>query len=317
MLKNLKIGARLGFGFGFVLLLLTIISAIAYVRVGQLNEQIDGLVNDKFPKTVWANNIVDQVNLMARITRNVLLVAKPEEAQKEMDRLPAARKVVDENIGELEKTVRSEEGKRLFAKIVESRRAYDAEQNNLLELVKAGKKDEAVAFMLTRMRKSQGDYMKSVDELIKHQSDSMKKSGAESLAAANQAQSLIVVLGLIALALASVFGFWIARSITRPIGEAVDAANALAEGDLTVRIRVDSNDETGQLKQAMSNMVDKLTHIIGEVNSASSALNNAAGQVSATAQSLSQASSEQAASVEETTASIEQMTASITQNTEN
>ncbi len=123
----------------------------------------------------------------------------------------------------------------------------------------------------------------------------------------------IVLLLLVVAALA----VWILRSITRPLGEAVDAANRLAEGDLTVRISIDSKDEPGQLKAAMQTMVGKLSQIIGDVKGAADALSSASGQVSTTAQSLSQSSSEQAASVEETTASIEQMTVSITHNTEN
>ena len=41
----------------------------------------------------------------------------------------------------------------------------------------------------------------------------------------------------------------------------------------------------------MQTMVDKLSHIIGEVRSAADALSSASEQVSATAQSLSQSSS--------------------------
>ena len=136
--------------------------------------------------------------------------------------------------------------------------------------------------------------------------------------AAFAAQRNAIIIGcLVLLAVAIGLSLWIVRSIARPLGEAVDAANRLAEGDLTVRIEVDSKDETGQLKAAMQTMVGKLSGIIGEVNTAAEALNNAAAQVSQTAQSLSQSASEQAASVEETSASIEQMSASISQNTEN
>ena len=122
------------------------------------------------------------------------------------------------------------------------------------------------------------------------------------------ALGVLITLGL---------SWWIVRSITRPLQQAVDVAHRLASGDLRVDIRSDSRDETGQLKQAMREMVDKLSVTISEVKEKAFSLSNAAGQVSATAQSLSQSSSEPAASVEETTASIEQMTASITQNTEN
>jgi methyl-accepting chemotaxis protein len=49
--KNLKIGMRLGLGFGIVLLLLAILSVFAYSRVQMLNHEMDDMVKDKFPKT--------------------------------------------------------------------------------------------------------------------------------------------------------------------------------------------------------------------------------------------------------------------------
>ncbi|MEW6164416.1 MAG: methyl-accepting chemotaxis protein, partial [Pseudomonadota bacterium] len=116
----------------------------------------------------------------------------------------------------------------------------------------------------------------------------------------NSRNTIVIGVGVL-LVLIVLASLWIIRSITGPLSRAVDAATRLSEGDLTVKIAVDSKDEMGQLLLAMQTMVEKLTSIISEVNVASDALNNAAGQVSATAQSLSQSSSEQAASVEETT----------------
>ena len=133
----------------------------------------------------------------------------------------------------------------------------------------------------------------------------------------NRLASIMATVIGSAMVLLLVSAYLITRSITTPIGKAVDAATRLAEGDLTVKIESDSKDEVGLLMSAMQNMIGKLTQIISEVRTAADNLTNAAGQVSATAQSLSQSSSEQAASVEETTASMEQMTASISQNTEN
>jgi methyl-accepting chemotaxis protein len=111
--------------------------------------------------------------------------------------------------------------------------------------------------------------------------------------------------------------WYITRSITRPLSQAVNVANALAEGDLTVTIEASARDETGQLLGAMKAMVEKLSQIIGEVNGAAASIATASEEVSSTAQSMSQATNEQAASVEETTASVEQMGASINQNSEN
>jgi len=316
MFKNMKIGMRLGLGFGLMVLLLAAISIVSYMRLSQINGEIANMVNDKFPKTVLANNVIGQINIFARALRNSLLV-KSEDVAKELDRVAEARKEITKNFDQLEKNIRSEEGKKVLAKALEARKIYVVDLEKLLELQKAGKRDEAIQYMVTEMRKTQGDYIKAVTELVDFQADLMKKTGDEANSAAEGAQRLILILSIGAILIALSFAFWLTRSITRPLNEAVTVANQLAEGDLTARIEVTSRDETGMLLAAMQNMVAKLSQIIGEVRGAADSLSSASEEVSATAQSLSQGSSEQAASVEETSASVEQMSASITQNTEN
>ncbi|MDD5240694.1 MAG: methyl-accepting chemotaxis protein [Sulfuricella sp.] len=315
-MKNLKIGTRLAIGFGFTLALMLVISVMSYMRVSEINAEVGNMVNDKFPKTVWANNILDTISVNARAIRNILLV-KPEDVEKELARVSEQRKISDENFDKLEKTVRSESGKKALAHVQETHKVFNADLERFLVLQKTGKKEEALELLLTQLRKSQADYGKAVTEITAHQTKMMEVSGALADEKASQTEQLILILTISAILISAGFAFWVTRLITRPLNEAVSVANSLAEGDLTVRIEVNSKDETGMLLAAMQNMVGKLSQIISEVRGAADSLSSASEEVSATAQSMSQASSEQAASVEETSASIEQMSASINQNAEN
>ena len=316
MLNNLKIGIRLGIGFAVTLALLITIATVSYRIIGTLDDGIDLMANDRFPKTEQANAVVRAINVVARQLRNAALYTGDEQ-KKSVEAIPPQRKIIADNLEALDKTIKSEKGKEILKKIAAARAAYVADQDKFLELLKAGKNAELPPLMQGSLRKSQSDYIVAVDELIKFQGDAMKKSGKDAGAEAESAQRMIMILGAIASLLTLAFGWFITRSITRPVGEALAVTQRLAEGDLTVTIDDVSKDEIGQMLGAQQGLIAKLNQIIGEVKGAADALSNAAGQVSATAQSLSQSSSEQAASVEETTASIEQMTASITQNTEN
>jgi methyl-accepting chemotaxis protein len=316
MLNNLKIGVRLGIGFAVTLVLLITIATVSYTRLETLNHNIELMVNDRFPKTVQANDIIDALNNVARQLRNAYIMSGNEQ-QKALDAIPGQRKIISENLEKLDKSITSEKGKEILKKINIARTAYVAQQEKFLELLKAGKREEIVAMLSGDLRKTQSDYMGAVNDLIKFQTDAMNKAGKDADELVGAAENLIVVLGIAATLLTLLFGWFITRSITRPVNEALGVTQRLAEGDLTVTIDDISKDEIGQMLSAQQGLIAKLNQIIGEVKGAADALSNAAGQVSATAQSLSQSSSEQAASVEETTASIEQMTASITQNTEN
>jgi len=120
-----------------------------------------------------------------------------------------------------------------------------------------------------------------------------------------------------AVAVAGVLFLWFAAGgIARPIRQAASAADALARGDLSVRVDSTDRDEVGELLRALGNMVSRLSEIIGEVRGTADNVASGSQQMSAASEQLSQGASEQAASVEETSASIEQMSASIEQNTD-
>jgi methyl-accepting chemotaxis protein len=317
MFKNLKIGVRLGIGFGLVIVLLLVVSMLAYTRVGVLNEEVGGLVHDKYPKTVQATDIVRAMNQVAIINRNTMIITDPAELDKQRVRRDEQRKIISDRIDQLEKTITSDQGKRLLSVMQEKGADYVAILEKFSNLNRSGDREGAIKLLYGDFRLATDAYMGSIRELIKFQGELMEKTGKDTEALAAQTRNLILWMALSAIAIAIGFAWWVTRSITGPVNEALNAATRIAEGDLTVKIESDSKDEVGMLMSAMQNMIAKLTQIIGEVRTAADNLTNAAGQVSSTAQSLSQSSSEQAASVEETTSSMEQMSASITQNTEN
>ncbi len=315
-MKNLKIGVRLGIGFGLVLILLVAISVLSTMRLTSLDNDIDRIVTDRFPKTVQANNMIDAINAIARQLRNAYIFTGDEQ-KKALDAITPQRKVITDNLEKLEATIKSDKGKEILGHIKAARVAYVAEQDKFLANLKDNKREECVAQLQGSLRKSQADYFGAINDLISYQTEVMEKDGKQAGEEAESAIKLVTGLAVASTLIALFFAWFVTVSITKPVSEAAAAAQELAEGNLTVKVNADSKDEVGMLMAAMQTMVAKLSSIISEVNVASEALNNAAGQVSATAQSLSQSSSEQAASVEETSASVEEMTASITQNTEN
>jgi len=315
--KNMKIGMRLGLGFGLVLILLAVIAFIGVTRLSSINDSLSDMVNDKYPKTVWANNINEGINQIARSMRNTLLLDDKAKVQQELEKIQESRKDIKENLDKLEDKIKSEKGKEKLKVVTEARAAYVGGQDQFLKDIEEGKIADAKEFLFATLRPQQLAYMKAVNELINYQEELMTETGKKAEDEYKSARTLMIALGVGAALLGAFIAFFVARSVTRPLAEAVDVANNLSQGNLNVKIVVDSKDETGMLLSAMQNMVAKLTEIITAVRSSADSLASASEEISATAQSLSQGSSEQAASVEETTASVEQMSASIDQNTEN
>jgi len=104
---------------------------------------------------------------------------------------------------------------------------------------------------------------------------------------------LIVVAGLVGLAALVALSLLIARSITRPLTNAVRVLKGFADGDLTQRAEVTASAELGDLERALNESVDSVGRIV-------SAVVGSADAVAASSEELSASSQQIAAGAEET-----------------
>ena len=322
MFKNLKIGVKLGLGFGLVLVLLLAVLLMGVSRMSFINDKVGEITNINNSEVRRVVEMRSAVRNISVAVRNIVLLTDMGEMQKEKDRVDAQRAKYSDAYAKLEKIFSdfqgtSSEEKQFLVKLKEDQQATKPLVDKAIAFGLENKAVEGTAVLLKEVRPSQQKWLKDLDDLADLEYKLTDQATEESNKAYSDARFMMLILGGVAVAFGFLAAFLVTRSITKPLNEALNVANALAEGDMTARIEVNSQDETGQLLQAMKNMVGKLSGIIGEVRGAADALSSASEEVSATAQSMSQATSEQAASVEETSASVEQMSASINQNTEN
>ena len=317
MWANMRIGLRLTIGFGLILLLMVGIAAIGINGMAKTQDRLDGIVNENIYKTKLLSDMSESVHIVQRVMRTVILLTDPAAMAEMEKKIRDARQKYNEAFEALEKTSASEKAKAIRARIKAALTDGRASANKVLELALANKDAEATQILLEKAAPDAQRWQDLIDEGLALQEESTKQDYAAAQQAYVDAKNKMMALAAVAVLLAIVVAWLLTSSITRPLNEAVDVADRLAQGDLAQALEVKSKDETGKLLQSMKNMIGKLSQVVSEVNSSAHALAGASEEVSATAQSLSQSSSEQAAGVEETSASIEQMTASITQNTEN
>jgi len=252
MLNNLKIGTRLATGFAITVIIIVALAALGINRISTINGEISLLVHDRFPKTVWANEIIDNVNLAARVVRNAVILKNEEDIRKEMERIAEARKVVGDRMDKLEQALDSDKAKEQFKSVKEARTAYVTDLNAFLDLQKSGKKEEAIALLLGSMRHSQNGYLTTVADLIKFQTEQMEQSGKDAEALAASTANLVTGLAVVGALMAIVLGFVITRSITRPISQAVGAARQMAVGDFAFQLSNEGKDEVSEVQRAVS-----------------------------------------------------------------
>ena len=128
--------------------------------------------------------------------------------------------------------------------------------------------------------------------------------------------TLAVIMGATLVAGAA-FGLWLAAGIRRPLRDAVQAAQRIAQGDLTVDLETRSRDEVGELLQALGAMTANLRSLVTEVIAGAHLVADSSMQIAQGNLDLSQRTEEQASTLEETASQMEELTSTVTQNADN
>jgi methyl-accepting chemotaxis protein len=322
MFSNLKIGTRLGLGFGLMSLLLIAVIALGLSRMALIDENLEEITGDNNPQVFLANELHVVQYDMAVVLRNALISSSEADLRVQAQRYKDDKARFAEALDKLDHMFQSHAGtsqleKTTLAKVKDISKTFLPLADNVLELSTKGHRDDASKLVMQQLVPLGAELRTAIAELSSIEDKLNEQAAVEARTAYLSARKIMLALGAAAVVFAILIAVVVTRSITRPLAKAVEVSGRLAEGDLTGKLEVTSRDETGLLLLAMDHMVSKLSHIISEVRSGAESLSSASEEVSATSQSLSQATSEQAASVEQTSASMEQMTASINQNTEN
>jgi len=315
-MKNLKIGSRLGVGFGAVLLLLAALTTTALVRMQESSNLVDRLVNVslKNQRMVAEWTKIIEANIVRGSAAFHMSDPVEEKLLDEQLKTAAANaSQLQEKIGA---SVRSPEVQAQFEVVRKARAAYLASRAQAQKAKTDGNLESAKHIFDTETMPLSVTYLEQVNLFSATQIKAADAVAGSVLDAYNSTRTLLLELGLLALALGIGFAWSITRSITGPIRAAVKVAETVAAGDLSSNITVDRSDETGQLMHALKTMNDSLVSIVGEVRSGTDTIATASAEIAAGNQDLSSRTEQQASSLEETASSMEELTSTVKQNTD-
>jgi len=319
MLANMKIGKRMGLGFGLVLLIMVILIWDGIKGMSDIDKNLERIVkvnNVRIDSLNEANNDINQIFINIR---NIIINNVPEKQREYQQRIVKFREDYDVKFKKVEELT-SKDDKKAHENITKIKEAITAAaplNNRVIELAMANKDAEAGAFLSKEAAPAGRKISEEIDKLIEHNAERSKIRFEESVKEFETARNTMFGLGVIAILISVFTAIFLTRGIVRPLNEAVAVANSLASGDLTITVESKSKDETGVMMAAIATMVDKLKQVVGDVMSASDNVASGSQELSATAQQLSQGATEQAASAEEISSSMEEMTSSIRQNSDN
>jgi len=316
-MDKMKIATRLTLAFAAMVLLLIALGAISLSRSAHQREELHDVIDTRIPITKALGVLADSANTQAIQFRNLVLFNSEPTARSAMDQIAAARANTADQYKLLDTLISSPKGEEILARMLKARAEFLKSGDEFLALAQKGQKDEAIKLLEDKLRPAQLDYQKTLREQVDFQAQLTTEAGKEADAAASALQRDVLIAGVVAIAVAIFLAFAIIRSITRPLAQAVQAADRVAAGDLSGDIAVQSQDETGQLLSALQRMQQSLVATVTTVRSNSESVASASAQIASGNNDLSARTEQQASALEETAASMEELGSTVRQNADN
>ncbi|RTL39585.1 MAG: HAMP domain-containing protein [Burkholderiales bacterium] len=192
-------------------------------------------------------------------------------------------------------------------------RQYGPVALEIVKLGSAGQRDEAIRKINTECRPLLAALIKAIDAYLVHEAGNTRGRIQASEDLFRQERAGLIAGAVLAVAAALGLGWWLGQGLSRPLQRAIVVPEAVAAGDLSSEVVVDSQDETGQLMAALQNMNVSLQQMVAQIRQSADSISTASKEIASGNQDLSSRTEHQASALQETAASMQQMTSTVQQ----
>ena len=316
-LQNLRIAPKLIGAFMVVIALMAGLGTFSIWQLVDVNQTSTDMAENWMP-SVRVTMDMNTNTSDYRIAELQHVLSQDAESMsrygKEGDAVLAA---FNKNAAEYDTLISSSEERAIWDSFKAEWGRYLDAHKTLVVLSNADKTDEALALMRGESQKVFDESSATLLKLAALNVEGGKKASSDGDAIYASARGWIIGVMLAAAALAVGLAVLIARNISSKVNQALDVAQAVAEGDLTSRIEATSTDETGQLLNALKTMNTNLVGIVSSVRANADSVATASAQIAQGNTDLSSRTEQQASALEQTSASMEEMGSTASQNADN
>jgi len=311
LLTKLRISHRLAVSYGLLIVFLIIIGIYGAANSNRLAHDLDRTANSSLVKIASANALEGNVNVVARASRDLLLLDTAGGIKKQKAAIASAKEDSEKQLSSLEGTLDGDKEKKLMADVRERQAKFFASVAKFQQVQTDGSPDEARESLITDVRPAQQAYQDGLKGLVDLQFESAKDLAVSGGELARSSIVLTAVLVIVAVVIGVGGAFVIARSIVLPARKAQEAAEAIAAGDLTRVIHVEGTDELSQMLKAMQDMQRALSGVVNSVSTAAGEVAQNSSVIATGNIDLSDRTARSAASLQNTASSVEQIAANL------
>ncbi len=317
-IDDLRISTRLELGFGVLGLMILAMVAVVWVQVSTMTGLFGDVANARIPRMVVGSAIKEDVQTISSSVRNMILMRDSSAILAEAQSIGRVQKRIDQRFGELEKLLADDSAAQAALQQVQAaRKAYEPLQNETQELAGSGQIFEAKDILIDKMHPAQLAYFSAMDALLQQQQQQLGQATGATEQAANRVRGMLLVTTLVVMVLGGLLAWWIIRSITVPLRQAVRVARSVAAGKLQEPIDAQGRNEVAQLLLALKDMQGALARVVTHVRQGAQNVLGGSTEIAQGNMDLSNRTEAQAGALQETSASMQELRDAVVHNADN
>ncbi|MBL8511614.1 MAG: MCP four helix bundle domain-containing protein [Betaproteobacteria bacterium] len=318
----MTIGAKLTWGFGFLVFLLIGVSVFALKQLGDSNAVMKVIGEQSQARMSLADDILSAGDRRAIAARNLLIVKDEKDLAQEKASLGTAQKNMSTAIQKLNSALSNDsdvtaESKQLFSQVSKVESAYEPLVAKIVDLASKGDSAAAAEAMTKECRPALHALEEAIDAYIGHEKKMMQANLDKANTSYNVSRNLLIIVALLATVAATVFAAYTVRGLNRSLGGepqyATEVARRIAAGDLSTAIATRSGDKESLLA-AIKLMQESLANIVADVRNSADHIASSSTEIAVGNNDLSSRTEQQASNLQQTASSMEQMTGTVKQN---
>ena len=316
--KNVSVAQRLAFGFGAIVALSLLGSAVSGWQAQVIAAKVERVVEVNNAMSDAVGHLRNSMDEMAIQARSVALMTEMKSITAEIDKLKAAkgRYLADEKaLQALVAGSGASDEERATAKEIAALAATTIPQ--ILEAAEQGADGnnvEAALSLTNRILPQETQWRAQLQLLQKAIAADSSAAAASARRAEMTLMTILAVFAAAAIAVGGLVGWRLIRSVKGPLERAMHFARRVADGDLSAPVHSDRDDELGQLLQALAAMQAKLHSLVGHIRSTAESIGTASKEVAVGNQDLSERTEQTAGNLQDAASAMSELTGNVRQS---
>lgn len=310
-LRNMNIAPRAFLGFALIGSLMLVLGVFALNQMSKIRGAAEEITSNSVP-SIKSLDEFTQLTLRLRVLSYRLLVNRePDVQQKTMDLLETRNQQIRAAQVVYEKLIASPQERAAYDQYVQLLGQYRQIEDRMKSLSRNNQVDELRTLLNTDLLTNSEAINVVLNRLLEINTQQTVDTNQQAVDQYSTAFNLTVTLLVIATGLTLLFAWLLTNSITKPIANALSAAEEIAEGNLTRPITVDGEDEAGRLLAAMAKMQEKLRDTLQRISGSATQLASAAEELNSVTDESARGLTQQNNEIEQAATAVNEMTSAV------